>query len=251
MIDISTPSAPTEAGYYDTPGDAYGVAMSGNYAYVADYGAGIEIYEYITTQTPTITPTITVTVTIIPTMTITETATISSTPTITPTITVTATIIPTLTITKTSTISPTPTITPTITVTASITPTLTITKTSTISPTPTITPTITVTSTVTPTSTKIPTMAGIDTAGHAVLAYPNPARDKVTFALQEPGADKVVIHIFSLAGERIGQIEQANPGQVVTWNTSAIAPGIYLYRVIITNSGKEKQLDAGKVAIIK
>ena len=36
VIDISDPTAPSYAGSYDTPGIAYGVAISGNYAYVAD-----------------------------------------------------------------------------------------------------------------------------------------------------------------------------------------------------------------------
>ena len=31
------PPSPVEVGYYDTPGYARGVAVSGNYAYVADY----------------------------------------------------------------------------------------------------------------------------------------------------------------------------------------------------------------------
>ncbi len=36
MIDVSTPSAPVEVGFVDPPGDAYDVAVSGGYAYVAD-----------------------------------------------------------------------------------------------------------------------------------------------------------------------------------------------------------------------
>ena len=36
IINITNPAAPTLAGFYDTPGYAYGVAVSGNYAYVAD-----------------------------------------------------------------------------------------------------------------------------------------------------------------------------------------------------------------------
>jgi hypothetical protein len=36
VIDVSNPSSPREVGFYDTPGWAYGVAVSGSYAYVAD-----------------------------------------------------------------------------------------------------------------------------------------------------------------------------------------------------------------------
>ena len=36
IIDISNPASPTLAGVYNTPGYAVGVAVAGNYAYVAD-----------------------------------------------------------------------------------------------------------------------------------------------------------------------------------------------------------------------
>jgi hypothetical protein len=38
VIDVSNPSSPREVGFYDTPGWASGVAVSGTYAYVADGG---------------------------------------------------------------------------------------------------------------------------------------------------------------------------------------------------------------------
>jgi hypothetical protein len=44
VIDISTPSNPTEVGYHDTPFSARGVAITGSYAYVADRLAGLQIY---------------------------------------------------------------------------------------------------------------------------------------------------------------------------------------------------------------
>jgi len=37
VVDIANPAAPTEAGFYDTPGSANGVAVAGNQVYVADY----------------------------------------------------------------------------------------------------------------------------------------------------------------------------------------------------------------------
>ena len=36
VIDVSTPSAPGEVGFVDTPDLALGVAVSGGFAYVAD-----------------------------------------------------------------------------------------------------------------------------------------------------------------------------------------------------------------------
>jgi len=43
IVNISDPASPYEAGHYDTPGDAYDVAVSGSYAYVADYDGGLRV----------------------------------------------------------------------------------------------------------------------------------------------------------------------------------------------------------------
>jgi hypothetical protein len=45
VIDISDPTAPSYAGSYDTPGDAYGVAISGDHAYVADGHSGLQVVD--------------------------------------------------------------------------------------------------------------------------------------------------------------------------------------------------------------
>jgi hypothetical protein len=37
VVNVSDPSNPYEEGFYDTPGNAHGVAVSGIYAYVADW----------------------------------------------------------------------------------------------------------------------------------------------------------------------------------------------------------------------
>jgi hypothetical protein len=46
IIDVSVPSAPVEAGFYDSPGYAYGVAVTGSYAYVADGDDGLVILAF-------------------------------------------------------------------------------------------------------------------------------------------------------------------------------------------------------------
>ncbi|MDW7979695.1 MAG: hypothetical protein RMH97_03925 [Verrucomicrobiales bacterium] len=43
MIDTRNPSNPVLVGSYDTPGWACGVAVLGNYVYVADYAWGLQI----------------------------------------------------------------------------------------------------------------------------------------------------------------------------------------------------------------
>jgi hypothetical protein len=45
VIDVSDPANPRRVGGYDTPGYALGVAVSGNYAYVADYDAGLQVID--------------------------------------------------------------------------------------------------------------------------------------------------------------------------------------------------------------
>ncbi|MEJ2354064.1 MAG: hypothetical protein P8Y03_30175, partial [Anaerolineales bacterium] len=45
VVDVSDPSAPTRLGEIDTPGEAVGVALEGNYAYIADGGQGLSIVD--------------------------------------------------------------------------------------------------------------------------------------------------------------------------------------------------------------
>jgi hypothetical protein len=45
VIDITNPASPTLAGSYDTPGGVFGVAISGDYAYVGDYGSGLQVID--------------------------------------------------------------------------------------------------------------------------------------------------------------------------------------------------------------
>jgi hypothetical protein len=53
VVDVSTPSSPTEVGFYDTPGYANGVAVTGSYAYVADGSAGLRVVDVSTPSGPT------------------------------------------------------------------------------------------------------------------------------------------------------------------------------------------------------
>ena len=167
------------------------------------------------------------------------TATLTCTVTLTPTITTTSTL--------TSTISPTPTTTPTITHTliASATPTATITLTLTISPTTTITPTITPTATITVTGTptKIQNaLADVDLNWKNALAYPNPANDEVHFLLHLKKAADVRVELYNMNGERVASVKaslQAGNGQVVTWNCSEVAAGLYIAKIVINGKVRE------------
>ena len=45
VIDVSNLASPQRVGGYDTSGHAYGVAVSGNFAYVADENAGLQVID--------------------------------------------------------------------------------------------------------------------------------------------------------------------------------------------------------------
>jgi uncharacterized secreted protein with C-terminal beta-propeller domain len=45
VIDITNPSAPQEVGFFDTPGLAYGLAVNGNFAYIADCDQGLRVVD--------------------------------------------------------------------------------------------------------------------------------------------------------------------------------------------------------------
>ncbi len=142
------------------------------------------------------------------------------------------------------TISPTSSATPTVTPTRSATPVVSATPTATRSLTFTVSPTRTPTPTVTP-------VPRLDLGGNRVLAYPNPARDQVRFAWEERGVERVSIRIFNIGGECIATLEQAQPGQGVTWHPDHIAPGVYLYQVIWYKNGQSYRPGIRKLAIVQ
>ena len=53
IIDITDPLHPSEIGFYDSPGRAYGVAVAGQRAYVADFEGGLRIIDISIPATPT------------------------------------------------------------------------------------------------------------------------------------------------------------------------------------------------------
>ncbi|MFH1743566.1 MAG: hypothetical protein ABIH23_31570 [bacterium] len=52
IIDISDPGEPWPLGYVDTPGNAWDVCVAGNYAYVADWEAGIAVIDVSSPSQP-------------------------------------------------------------------------------------------------------------------------------------------------------------------------------------------------------
>jgi len=54
IIDVSNPVNPVLMGSFDTPGQAIDIAVSGNYAYVADAGSGLHIINVSNPANPTL-----------------------------------------------------------------------------------------------------------------------------------------------------------------------------------------------------
>ena len=83
-----------------------------------------------------------------------------------------------------------------------------------------------------------------------VLNYPNPFEQKTqfTFFLTQP-VDRVIIKIFTVAGRLIHKIRhlQVSAGfQQIRWDGKdkdgdSLANGVYLYKVIVTANGKQKE----------
>ncbi|MEW6517016.1 MAG: T9SS type A sorting domain-containing protein [candidate division FCPU426 bacterium] len=234
------------------------VASAATISAVWQIGIGIASSPTITC-TPSITPTSTISPTSTLSPTITETATISPTPTITETVTISPTETPTPTETMTSTITLTATETQTSTDTPTDSPTPTATPSHTRTASPTVTPTPSITTTLQPTHSATLTMTPTGTpwvSAGRVLAYPNPARDRVVFAYTVPGASRIEIDIYHLTGERVARIEEGknNSGQTLTtaWEAAGVAPGIYLCRIKITDANGRVLLDQRKkVAIVR
>jgi uncharacterized repeat protein (TIGR01451 family) len=53
IVDVTTPTTPTQVGFYDTPGLAQGVAVLGNYVYVVDGYEGLCVIDVSTPTNPT------------------------------------------------------------------------------------------------------------------------------------------------------------------------------------------------------
>jgi hypothetical protein len=79
----------------------------------------------------------------------------------------------------------------------------------------------------------------------------------VNFAYNLTGPGKVQIDIYHLTGERVASITEykdGGQGQTLstTWEAMGVAPGIYICRIVVTDSGGKEILRLmKKVALIR
>jgi hypothetical protein len=86
--------------------------------------------------------------------------------------------------------------------------------------------------------------------GKKLLAYPNPGKDKMTFAFQPTVDSEVKVQIYNMSGERVVVLNAQVDGDTVAsviWDCSSVAPGLYIVRVL--QDGKE--IGKTKVAVVK
>jgi len=168
---------------------------------------------------------------------------------------------PTPTITKTFTVTPTFTTTPTITHTYTCTPSSTISPTPTISPTVTQTKTATITRTITETVTRTVTITQTGTmtpyvlANTEVICYPAPAVGREAwFYYHVTKPSDVKIEIFNVLGEKALVLTDHHDElgyRRTRWDISAVATGVYLYRLSITNADGTQTSGFKKMMIVK
>jgi hypothetical protein len=85
--------------------------------------------------------------------------------------------------------------------------------------------------------------------GKAVLAFPNPGRDHVTFLFNLPESGEVTITLYDLAGWRAAKLSANLPAgeQALVWNCAQAAPGIYIARINVAGQDAHTL----KIAIVR
>ncbi len=88
--------------------------------------------------------------------------------------------------------------------------------------------------------------------GSDVVAFPDPARDHVTFWWKEKDVERVEIVLYNFNGEIVSKMEEAaGPEAGLRLQTASLAPGIYLYRLTTIRDGVRRVYPFKKIAIIK
>jgi hypothetical protein len=80
------------------------------------------------------------------------------------------------------------------------------------------------------------------------LAYPNPAKDTMYFAVKQAGDGGVEIIITNIAGDAVARLRQDCPAGtgVLAWDCRAVASGVYLARVSCADGTKTFKIALSK-----
>ena len=89
-----------------------------------------------------------------------------------------------------------------------------------------------------------------------MLAFPNPATDRVFFAYRLDQAAEVTIRIYDLVGNEVARLstpnQAASAGAQSVWQLENVAPGIYLARIVIQPlDGSASRHKIIKIAVVR
>ncbi len=88
-----------------------------------------------------------------------------------------------------------------------------------------------------------------------VVAFPNPARERVTFVYLASGYADVRLDVFRTGGERIAHVRERKAGGRgealrTVWDAADATPGAYLYHLVVTDPQGRVTLERfGKIEI--
>ncbi|MFT4664865.1 MAG: hypothetical protein ACI8YQ_001073 [Polaribacter sp.] len=85
--------------------------------------------------------------------------------------------------------------------------------------------------------------------GNRVIAFPNPATDKLTFEYHlDRSYSNLVIKVYNSNGKHLSNIETSNDKDgFVSWDANSLLPGIYYYSIC----SNDHPLNTGKLVIVK
>jgi len=89
------------------------------------------------------------------------------------------------------------------------------------------------------------------TSEFPVAAYPNPAKDKAHIMWLETNVQEACVEVYNMSGERVATLKSENSSVTeLIWDLKGIAPGVYIYRVLLTIDG-QKRKGVNKIAVVR
>ena len=84
-------------------------------------------------------------------------------------------------------------------------------------------------------------------------AYPNPLRDRTTFAYELPREAEVSVTVYDVLGRRVAEVvdeEQAAGRHEVAWSAAGLASGLYVWRIVVEDAAG-RQVDQRKLTVLR
>lgn len=88
-------------------------------------------------------------------------------------------------------------------------------------------------------------------ASRGAVAFPNPARNRVSFVWRTGGVEARV-DVYNARGERVAALRADQPGQTsLVWYPGEIAPGPYFFRVIVRDASGQTRIWVRRLAVVR